>query len=38
VKQFAGGRFFAPPVLLETTYRETWDTCPEDMRELVEGG
>lgn len=23
---------------LETTYEETWASCPEDMRALVEGG
>jgi hypothetical protein len=26
------------PVPLESTYRETWDSCPEDMREVIEHG
>lgn len=26
------------PVPLETTYQETWTTCPADMREMVESG
>ncbi len=26
------------PVPLETTYQATWASCPEDMREAVEGG
>jgi hypothetical protein len=26
------------PVPLEATYQATWDSCPADMRELVETG
>lgn len=26
------------PVPLDSTYQATWDSCPEDMRELVERG